>query len=240
MAKYHQTSQELLAHLRDQIRFIVESAVSYDSGFEGEARRLAVAIRILVHDTTRSSALLAQLGKMKTLFYDSASEFDPENLLPSNCLTMVKMGRQEGEQETSAEYVAPLERLSPARSSTKRVGFERWWRRSIMYRDREGAEFTRRDLVLKVADQDGGAHVDSALDGSYANLSRFNTLGWKLVVHGEPKDFKDNPVPPSIRQIAHEVLKTLRNVAGEVFPSGDAVFDCLSEYEEHFMAVSSG
>lgn len=68
-----------------------------------------------------------------------------------------------------------------------------------MYKDREGKEFTRRDLVLTVADQEGGAHIDPALNEAYANLSRFNSLSWKLVVNEEEKDFRKNPVPPSIR-----------------------------------------
>ena len=65
MGKYQQTSEELLAHLWDQIKFLVASSKSYDQGFEGEAKRLAVAIRVLMHDTTQSNALLTQLGKIK-------------------------------------------------------------------------------------------------------------------------------------------------------------------------------
>ena len=212
---------------------MVRSAISFDEGIEEESLRLAVVVRVLVHDTTRSSALLTQLKMMNgILFYDSASSYDQSNLITSNCLTMIKFSKQE------AEYVAPLERLSSSRSNEKRVGFERWWRRSTVYKDSKGNEFNRKDLVLAVAEQDGGAHVDPTLNAAYADLSRRNSLAWNLKINDEDKDFENNPVPPSIRQIAHEVLKTLSNTADQIFPKNDEIFDCFSEYKEHCERLS--
>lgn len=78
-----------------------------------------------------------------------------------------------------------------------------------MFKDKAGNTFSRRDIVLAVANQDGGAHVDPELDEDYAALSKDNTLGWHFSVGGTETEFPDNPVPASIRQIAHEVLVTL-------------------------------
>jgi len=212
MSKYTQDNKELLGHLKDQIAFMQQSAISYDSGFESEAKRLAVVIRVLVHDTPKSHALLTLLGGEKQmLFYDSASKYDPRNLATSNCLTVMKLSANE------AEYVAPLDDLSSARDKNKKRSFDNWWERLIIYKDNKSNEFTRRDLVLAVANKEGGAHVDPKLDQVYADLSRFNSLGWKLFVHGEEKDFNNTPVLPSIRQIAHEVLKTLKDEFPDLF-----------------------
>jgi hypothetical protein len=41
----------LIGYLREQVEFLRASAASYDAGFEGEARRLALTVRVLVHDT---------------------------------------------------------------------------------------------------------------------------------------------------------------------------------------------
>jgi len=232
MTKYVQTRDELLGHLKDQINFMVASAISFDNGFEGEAKRLANAIRILVHDTSRSTALLTQLRKMNTLFYDSASPFDPRNPITSNCLTMIRASKKEGEPLVG-DYVAPLDRISPSRSKDKKVGFGRWWNRTTMYKDKEGNVFNRRDLVLAVADKEGGAHIDPKLDEAYTKLSRFNSLGWKVYVQGKAKDFRNSPVLPSIRQIAHEVLKTLRDGVVDLYPENDPVFETFKTYEEH-------
>jgi len=212
MTKYVQTKDELLAHLKDQIAFMIQSVISYDNGFEGEGKRLAVIIRVLVHDTLKSTSLLTLLGEKDAMFYDSAAVYDPRNLLTSNCLTMVRLSTKEG-----AEYVAPLDNLSPSRNKDKRVGFDRWWNRNIIYKDNKENTFTRKDLVLNVANKEGGAHIDPKLDPSYADLARFNSLGWKVFMSGVEKDFNNTPVLPSIRQIAHEVLKTLKYEFPELF-----------------------
>ena len=61
-----------------------------------------------------------------------------------------------------------------------------------------------------MANQDGGGHVDPSLDEAYANLSRFNSLGWKIFIGDCPaKDFEKGPELPSVRQIAYEVIKSL-------------------------------
>jgi hypothetical protein len=212
MTQYIQTQDELLAHLKEQITFMKQSAISYDDGFEGEGKRLAVVIRVLVHDTPQSTSLLTLLGRKKRmLFYDSASKYDPRNLATSNCLIVMKLSANE------AEYVAPLDDLSSARDKNKKRSFDNWWERLIIYKDNKNNEFTRKDLVLVVANKEGGAHVDPKLDQAYADLSRFNSLGWKLFVHGEEKDFNNTPVLPSIRQIAHEVLKTLKDEFPDLF-----------------------
>lgn len=63
---------------------------------------------------------------------------------------------------------------------------------------------------MNVADTDGGAHVDPSLDIKYLNLSRFNSLNWNFVgADGIDKQFANNPVFPSVRQISHELTKTL-------------------------------
>jgi len=212
MTQYIQPQHELLAHLQEQITFMKQSAISYDNGFEGEGKRLAVVIRVLVHDTSQSTSLLTVLGrKSQMLFYDSASKYNPRNLATSNCLTMIKVS------SNGAEYVAPLDDLSPARDKNKRRSFDNWWKRLIIYRDNKNNTFTRSNLVLAVTNKEGGAHVDPKLDQAYANLSRFNSLGWKRFVHGEEKDFNNTPILPSIRQIAHEVLKTLEDEFPDLF-----------------------
>ncbi len=68
-------------------------------------------------------------------------------------------------------------------------------------------EITRKDIVLSMANQDGGAHVDPVLDGPYSDLSRKNSLGISAGNLGEqPMKGAEHA---AIRQIAHEVLKTV-------------------------------
>ena len=210
-----QTKAELLNHMKEQISFMLASAESYDHGFEGEARRLAVSIRILVHDTSQSKSLLTQIGKKDIGFLDTASSFNANNLLPINCLTMMRLTSKNG--VASGSYIAPLDNLSPARANVK-IPFDNWWSGNIIYRDNRRNTFTRKHLVLNVANTDGGAHVDPKLDKAYAQFSRFNTLGWKVFKSGIAEDFANTPVLPSIRQIAQELFKTLKDEFPDLCP----------------------
>jgi hypothetical protein len=81
-------------------------------------------------------------------------------------------------------------------------------------KDNKGRFFNRRELVLNIADTDGGAHVDPGLDAAYADLSRNNSLGWNIVEGDVQRPFPP-PTMACIRQIAHEVLKTLQRKAGD-------------------------
>lgn len=83
--------------------------------------------------------------------------------------------------------------------------FQKWWAR-IIFRNPEGQGMSRKDLVLAVANQDGGAHVDPTLDITYADL-REHSLRW--VFHSEATHYQvRNAELAAVRQIAHEVLKT--------------------------------
>ena len=210
-----QTEEELINHLKEQIAFMLKSAESYDNGFEGEARRLAVSIRILVHDTSQSKSLLGQLGKKNIGFLDTANRFNPNNLLTSNCLTMMRATSENGKLQ--GRYVAPLDDLPPSRANIK-IPFDVWWSTNIIYKDNKKNMFTRKDLVLSVANTDGGAHIDPKLDEAYAQFSRFNSLGWKIFKDGVAEDFQNTPVLPSIRQIAHELLRTLKDEFFNLWP----------------------
>jgi len=77
--------------------------------------------------------------------------------------------------------------------------------------------FCRRDLILNVADTDGGAHVDPDLDEAYTDLSRKNSLGWMFFVGNIEETFIGRPELACMRQIAEEVLITLRKNAQELF-----------------------
>ena len=236
MSNYSLSKEELLTHLRDQIAFMIDSAISYDNGFEGEGKRLAAAIRILVNDTRSCSALLTQLKKMNILFYDSAHVFDPQNPLTSSCLILKRLAK-ETTTDLRADYVAPLDNLPPTGRESKKVSFGRWWNRTVVFKDKIGNLFTRRDLILTVADKEGGAHVDPKLDQAYANLTKFNSLGWKVYVGGKAEDL-DNPVPPSIRQITHEVLKTLKDGVLDLFPDKTVLLEKFEKYEKHCQTLN--
>ena len=207
--KVPQSKKDLLEHLRNQINFLSSSAQSYYNGYETEAIRMAVAIRILLHDTRQSKSLLGQLNKKNILFYDTARDLDPRNVLTDIGMAIIKLSSK------GAEYIAGLDDIPPELLN-KKIPFENWWNK-VVIRDKPRNEFTRKELVLFVANQDGGAHIDQSLDKKYALLSRFNSMAWKLVKGGIESPLKNRPELVCIRQMTHEVLRTLKDEFPEYF-----------------------
>ncbi len=58
VSKIKISQEELEEHLKDQISFLEISANAFDAGREEEYKRLALAIRILVHTGPSSHSLL--------------------------------------------------------------------------------------------------------------------------------------------------------------------------------------
>ena len=207
MPKVPQSKTELQHHLEQQVGFLCRSSEAFDAGHEDEAKRLAVVMRTLLHDTKNSESLLRQLDLLPDLlFYDTASPINPRNLAATDGLTFMHLSVSPS-AGAEAVYEAPLDSPRPDSSSALR-GFSDWWNRPVI-KDSRGSQFSRRDLVLNVADRDGGAHVDPTLDEEYVALTRDNSMGWTFGQGDEtPKSFPP-PHLASIRQVAHEVLATL-------------------------------
>ncbi|MDD5057020.1 MAG: hypothetical protein PHQ60_04035 [Sideroxydans sp.] len=201
MAKYKQTKEEFLQHLAENLGFLKASSSSFDAGFHGEAKRLALAIRVLVHDIEKSKALLSLLGfKTKMGFFDTAFDVNPKNLMPQHGLVGLQLSAADG------SYYAPLERHRPG-SPNKFVFFPEWWNKVVIV-DSKKNRFSRRELVLALANKDGGGHVDLALDENYANLSRKNSVGWIYSNETTQKPMEGVELF-SVRQIAFELLKSI-------------------------------
>jgi len=210
MSKDTKSEKELLADLKKQIVLMKNSTNLFDNGCEFEAINLATRIRVLVHDTNYSISLLKQLNKKDTLFYDSAVPFIPDTskrtCFQTPCLTSIRMSTKDG-----VSYIA-----SPDDREMTKIEFSKWWEDNIILIDTEGNRFNRKELVLNVADCDGGAHIDPKLKHSYVNISIDNKVGLKAFSKGK-KDFQNRLVFPSIRRISHEVFKTLVDEFPDLF-----------------------
>ncbi len=198
MAKRQRTPQELEELFKEQIQFLEASALAFDQGFEGEAKRLAVTVRVLLHDTDRSHALLGQTDKKPTLVWDTALPNEIGNQTPYGGLVFAAIGGNE------SKYVAMLDDVPQKRQ----IPFDEWWNAKVFSDDRHET-LSRRDLILIAANQDGGAHVDPALDEVYARLSKDNSMGGFVLDANGTKPLP-GPERAAIRQVTHELLKTLQ------------------------------
>lgn len=192
------TPDELRCHLAEQIEFLKLSTHSYDNGFQSESKRLAVTARVLLHDTASSTSLLNMLSMKTIKFYDTSAPHDESNLMSHSSLT--QMGMRKGKA-----HVLPTLDGGPFQ---RHINFDPWWN-GIVFVDKDKNEFSRKDIVLSLANKEGGAHVDKNLDDAYVNLRKFNSLGWADISPDGKETPGEDQVPAAMRQIAHEIVKTL-------------------------------
>lgn len=219
-----QNRQNLLGHLREQLGFLRASARAFDEGEEAEAKRLATTIRVLVHNTDRSASLLKQLGEQHHLQFLDTWE-PPEPARPrvtrvrrfDSGLAAIELGPD------GARFTVPLE--EHGRNIRGPQPFQFWWNRAIID-DLQRERFTRKELVLFLANKEGGAHVDPAIRPRFFALTRLNSLGWGhgmddgkpyvSVPAGPDDEPLGNPIPANVRQIAFEVEWTLTHQLGHL------------------------
>ena len=205
--KQQQSREDLERHFKDALDALRLSSKAFDDGYRGEAKRLAATARVLLHDTGASCSLLEQLGLKRCVEYLSTpSPYGAGNLLTENHLIMMRAASHGG--GTSILYVPVLDDFPPI-APWQRLGFDAWWEQGVI-RDNQGRTLTRKKMTLALANKDGGAHVDPRLDEIYADLSRNNSLAWYACTPcGSPMPPEDGPELAIMRQIAHELIKTL-------------------------------
>jgi len=203
-------TDRLLTLLSEQIDFLEASCSRYDEGAEHEAKRIALSVRVLVHDTDSSKSLLGLLGVKDTLeFVDTAQsmQMTPTFHQP--------VGFVVPDMERGQEHYKPiLDDFGRYRSSR----FDKWWEtvliRPLDHKVREKtkgrASFSRRDFILGAANQEGGAHVGPSPRLWWCDLLSQDYLGALKTQSGVPIS---GLIPASIRQIGFEVVETLKRLA---------------------------
>lgn len=195
-------TDELKNHIKEHVYFIRSSSNSFDTGFEGEAKRLAVSARVLLHDTAQSHSIMGQLGLLTIPFYSTAYRWEANNLMPHHGLLQLKFSSG----PSGSSYHAPFDNRPP--HLLRWVSFNDWWS-EIVFDDRKGHVLTRKQLILALANKEGGAHVDPNLSPAYEAIAKNHSLGW---VVSSPDG--NVPMPGRVeligmRQVAHEILRTL-------------------------------
>jgi hypothetical protein len=249
--KVARTASSLDEQLKRQLKYLDNSSLIYDQGDHEEAIRLAVTLRVLLHDTTNSTSLLRHLGiKDKLDFVDTG-------ITPARLEIAMTAWRDPQHPELRIASISPSDAglLNIARNGDGTFGyvptlgaprfhpkawqnaaaissqkFKPWWTEGLV-QDSNLKSFSRKNLVLIMANQDGGAHVDHQLDTDYTNLCN-DDLGNQMVEYyteagAEPlydisspdlqlPSVRNNVAYASVRQIAYEVALTLHRYLGNV------------------------
>ncbi|MBM9950457.1 hypothetical protein JTL84_15450 [Pseudomonas aeruginosa] len=215
MARVPQSKTELRSHLREQFEFLSRSCSEYDTGFTAEAKRIAATIRLMLHDTKNSHSLFSQLGLKSIGFLNTAIPIAKGE--KQAILAFLQTRITVNEDLTLSGQHHPLLGHRPAGwPRAKKALFPDWWNQAVLT-DMQGARFSRRMLVMAVANTDGGAHVDPEIDATYAALSRQNSIGYAVGVNDDIRPI-DKVELACIRQIAYELTVSVLDRHPEFVP----------------------
>ena len=207
----------LLEQLDEQLYFIEKSIIDYATN-EIEAKRVAINIRVLVHDTKNSVSLLNQLHAKGIGFVNTNAH---KNSFANWKLNKVTMSGGVFNEKTPYIGIVGKEvtgnsegiviKYFPIYQEWKNyhsiIDFNSWWNSEI-YDNRNGYTLTRKKLILNVANKDGGAHIDE-LEPGYNSFKNKNILQFK--VNGTLQGFDNIPAYPAVMQIAWELLTSIKN-----------------------------
>lgn len=209
-----------LEQLEQQVSFLVDACHSYDNGNFAQAKMMSAIIRTILKDPDQSSkrksntiSLLTHLQKKNTLkLYNTG--FEAKNTkLNVNLVGIVTVPCKlpTANKQFDNIYLPLLE--ASKQVDMKWLTFDDWWNSKIIELDEEYSQtiFTRKRIVLTMAEQDGGNHVDSMgkVDPEYLELATAAKTYFNQV------DPQGNQSPiinlhfAMVRQISHELLKTI-------------------------------
>jgi hypothetical protein len=237
MEKYTLTPEDLFHSLEEQLYFLDSSLTNYSEHktikkyenkvlgkhfntelkTEIEAKRIATIVRILLHDTTNSTSLLKLLGIKDTISYLDTSAPNDGRLHSMTGMSGVRGSNSNqylglvAKINTGGSLIAtPLYRqhLEEWYQGYLKLNFADWWGKEII--NIKGHKHTRSNLILTVANQDGGAHIhkDKTLPSEYYATKNSNLT---LNIQGVETEFERNIVYASIAQIGWELLNSIDN-----------------------------
>jgi hypothetical protein len=151
---------EYIKLLKDQYDLLKDAVSDFYAGKEARANDVAVRIRVLVHNTQTSKALLSYLTAdyMKMLIYHKPTR------LPNAVFVLKQPIRFGGDGKCEAI------RDDFTNVSYELVPLERWWTEDYLVIGR--IRSSKKQVVLDVANKDGGAHVDEEVPVRHAAASK--------------------------------------------------------------------
>jgi|GEM_PF-1209999 len=181
-------------HLVRQLGFLRASAAAYDAGYRDEAYRMAVVLRVLIHQTRKSTSLLRHLGAESVPLLSTTEPASPRAVFYDGLSLIAVQGG------SSNVTIGPaLERAHTRRF----VAAQEWWTEEIYVLN--ATRLSRKNIVLSAANQDGGAHVDAQLDVQY---SEFKEGIWSGPQDPSATYAIPEPQLVFLRQMAYEILKS--------------------------------
>lgn len=178
-----------------QILSLRDSCELFDAGRDHQFLTMSVSLRTLCHHG--SSGCLLNNIREKARHFPSSVSRDFSQTANATCDHFTVA------QVSGGNRILPRLELTVGSMKTKK--FTKWWQEVIAV-DGQRRSMSRGNIVLAVANNDGGAHFTSDVNEIYDDIARFNGLGLHTFNDGAWRNFGIAPVQAIIRQVAHEFL----------------------------------
>jgi hypothetical protein len=145
--------------LRDQHSRLKEAVEAFYEGKKVQALNVAITVRVLIHETGRSSSLLSRINSG---YWDLAIHHRP--VLNPGAVFVVPLTIH-----IAGDGTRKIVNTSLDSTSYKLVPLREWW--NAAYQPLGTLRLSKKDIILTVADKDGGAHIDGKVPDTHATLS---------------------------------------------------------------------
>lgn len=193
--------------LDDEIQTLLNLCTVFDKESYNITNVLANRLRVLCHDTKSSVSLLRHANKIDTIYFLDTSEELPTLDEYTILLGYAGLAPLLIHGKGAPMHFAPLDDSN----YFKWIAFENWWNGTVIIFNCGESTVTRKELILNVANKDGGSHYDLDINEIYESIAYLGATGLPGPVrHGRLEFESRKLVDFSIRQMAHEILRSLR------------------------------
>jgi len=171
---------------------------------------IATSIRVLIHDTGKSTSLLKHIGKKDINFVSTNSNLIKEKI-HLGLVRRINVGVSDGVGGEAKYLPLCCEKYFAMPEKRRNVDFNTWWEQEEVFQSAQSS-LTRKDLILSVVNKDGGAHFDSKVDKKYDDFRHSWSGGSSLtgINSGIARGYDNIPIYPAVRQVAYELLLSLK------------------------------
>lgn len=157
--------QEAKDALQENLSYLIRDARDYDNGDFQTIKRSAGTIRTLFYDTKNSTSLLKVLKLKDTLTMKSYVQHIDKEVINYSDIYFVRYK----DRRTKAKYYDTFIFYPTDDSKVSTLSVEKWWNENIItFNDKnqgKDGSLTRQDLIKVIANKEGIAHFDTAMDG---------------------------------------------------------------------------
>lgn len=217
--------------LKDALFNLIDSAHSYDKGNFAQAKNMSSIIRLILRDienprpNNRTVSILKHLQRKDSMkFYNTGYEAsDPLLSISLVGMVDVPISSPDSKQLKQHIYLPVLDKSNFI--DVKWLTFDQWWNSVIVVDKSDDSDIIikRKWLILAMAQQGGGAHLDAVdnVEELYLSLATAKKSILKTIDNGVevPIQFIHYAL---VRQITHELIITLKkefNIIKYYYPS---------------------